>query len=266
MPPIPASMPADMPDIPAIPRIAAEAAATKVPMVPAYAVLPRVRRPLAAAFRALIALTAATGVTITLCAGSPLRALTHFTIQSGILAAAVFALSSGRAWTAHRPLPPSLTTGTLLYVTGAGVFHHVILANGSPAGGAAPLTGWQALSNQLLHTALPLAAALDWLLLTRPAPLRPHHAAVWLLFPLAHLTFTLTHGAFLPPNDPTGSPYPFLDPTHHGYTGALSNATILTLACYNLALLLIAVDRIRPGPGPRRRPPKTGFRLQPPVG
>ncbi|GAB2956810.1 Pr6Pr family membrane protein [Streptomyces pseudoechinosporeus] len=258
---IPAPIPADMPDIP---RIAAEAAATKVPVVPAYAVLPRVRRPLAAASRALIALTAAAGVTITLFAGSPLRALTHFTIQSGILAAAVFALSSGRAWTARRPLPPSLTTGTLLYVTAAGVFHHVILANGSPAGGVDPLTGWQALSNQLLHTALPLAAALDWLLLTRPAPLRPHHAAVWLLFLVAHLTFTMAHGALLPPNDPTGSPYSFLDPTHHGYIGALSNATILTLTCYTLALLLIAVDHIRPGP--RRRPSKTGFRLQPPVG
>ncbi|NGO14074.1 integral membrane regulator [Streptomyces sp. HC44] len=260
-----APIPADIPNIPAIPGMAADAAAAAVPPVPAYAVVPRVRRPLAATFRALIALTATAGVAIELITGSPLQALSHFTIQSGILAATVSALSAWRAWTARRPLPPSVIAGTLLYVVGAGLVHHVILSNGSLplalTGNIDTLTGWPALSNQLLHTVLPIAAALDWLLLTRPGPVRLRDAAVWLLFPLAYLTFALTRGALLPPNAPTRYPYPFLDAPRHGYVEVLTATGILSLACYTLALLLIALDHIRPSP--RHRPPEN--RISPPA-
>ncbi|WP_323186653.1 Pr6Pr family membrane protein [Streptomyces sp. NBC_00878] len=253
-----APIPADIPDIPVIPGIAARAAAV-VPVVPADAVIPRVRRPLVAAFRLLVAGTATAGVVLALLLASPSRVLSHFTILSGIVVAAVFTASAWRAWTARRPLPSAVTAGTLLYAVGAGVVHHVILANGSSAfsmtSDAETLTGWHAVANQLLHTAVPVMAVLDWLLLTRPGPLRLHTAATWLILPAAYLAFTLARGALLPPNAEARYPYSFLDVPRHGYVEALGNATVLGLACYALALLLVVLDHIRPGPR-RHRPPE----------
>ncbi|MEV0219934.1 Pr6Pr family membrane protein [Streptomyces sp. NPDC050704] len=254
-----APIPADIPGIPALPRIAAGAAAATVSVVPADAVVPRVRRPLTAAFRLLVALTAAGGVALALVLGSPLRVLSYFTIQSSILVAAVFALSACRAWTARRPLPPSVTAGTLLYAVFAGLVYHLVLADDASTfamtGDLDTLTGWHALTNHLLHTVVPVAAALDWLLLTRPGPLHPHHAVAWLAFPVAYLAFVLTRGALLPPDTAARYPYPFLDVPQRGYVEVLGNATVLGLACYALALLLVALDHIRPGPR-RRRPPE----------
>ncbi|MGA5409464.1 hypothetical protein ACPCSC_19650 [Streptomyces lavendulocolor] len=68
--------------------------------MPAPAVVPPVRRPYAAAFRPLIAAAAVTGTVIDLTLAEPARVLSHFTIQSNLLLAAVLALSArapGRA-------------------------------------------------------------------------------------------------------------------------------------------------------------------------
>ncbi|MGP4047108.1 Pr6Pr family membrane protein [Streptomyces sp. 2A115] len=256
-----APIPADIPDIPAIPGIAASAAATTASVVPADAVVPRVRRPFVAAFRLLIALTAAAGITLDLLLGSPPRVLSYFAIQTALLVTVVFTLSARRAWTARRPLPPSVTACTLLYAVATGLVYHLILANDAITfsmtsdAGAGALTGWHALTNQLLHTVIPVAAALDWLLLTRPGPLRPQDAAVWLVFPVTYVAFALTRGALLPPDAPARYLYPFLDVPQRGYVEVLGNATVLGLACYALAVLLVALDHIRPGPR-RRRPPE----------
>ncbi|MFD5627084.1 Pr6Pr family membrane protein [Streptomyces sp. NPDC127072] len=262
-----APIPKDIPELPAIPGIPAP-----VPfLVPATAVVAPVRRPLAATFRILVALTAATGVAIDLILGDPLRVLSYFTVQSSLLVAVVFIASAGRAWTARRPLPGVVTGGTLLYISITGLVYHLILANESSVfsmtGDAAPPTGWQAVANHLLHTVTPIAAAVDWLLLTRPAPLALRHAATWLLYPLAYLVFSLARGAMVSPGSPARYLYPFLDVDRHGYPGVLANALLLGLAFYALALLLVTLDHLRPDPVRRRsRHPETGFRLQPPVG
>ncbi|MER6135328.1 Pr6Pr family membrane protein [Streptomyces sp. NPDC001815] len=253
-----APIPADIPDIPRIPGIAASAAAATVSVVPADAVVPRVRRPLVAAYRLLVALAAAAGVALDLVLGSPSRVLSYFTIQSSILVAVVFAFSAWRAWTARRPLPPAVTACTLLYAVGTALVYHLLLADNSSTfsmtGDIETLTGWHALTNQLLHSAIPVAVALDWLLLTRPGPLRLHSAAAFLVLPVAYLAFTLTRGVLLPPSTPARYPYPFLDVSQHGFVEVLGNATVLGLACYALAVLLVALDHVRPGPRRHRRP------------
>ncbi|MEU9788322.1 Pr6Pr family membrane protein, partial [Streptomyces phaeochromogenes] len=237
----------------------APTAAPRAPAARGAGGAPRARRPLVAAFRLLVALTATAGVTLALVLGTPSRVMSHFTILSSVVVAAVFTASAWRAWTARRPLSPSITAGTMLYAVGAGLVQHVILANGSSAfsmtGGIETSTGWPALTNQLLHTAVPVMAVLDWFLLTRPGPLRLHTAATWLVLPAAYLAFTLARGALLPPNAPARYPYPFLDVSRHGYVEVLGNATVLGLACYALALLLVALDHIRPVPR-RHRPPE----------
>ncbi|WP_037676914.1 Pr6Pr family membrane protein [Streptomyces griseus] len=261
-----APIPRDIPDLPAIPGIPALLPSA----VPASAVVTPVRRPTTATFRLLIAALAAAGVTIDLILGSPLLVLSHFAIQSNILLALVLTLSARRAWTARRPLPSALTGAALLYALITALVYHLLLADTTPpyslTGAPASHTVWQALAVHILHTAVPVAAVLDWLLLTAPGHLHLRQAVSWLLYPLAYLLFTLARGELLLLPDSAGRYlYPFLDVAHHGYKGTLANALLLGLSFYGLALLLIALDHTRPNPTRHHRV-KTGFRLQPPVG
>ena len=138
--------------------------------VPAEAVVPPERRPLAACFRALVALAAIAGILIDLFIGDPLRVLSYFTIQSNLIVAVVFTLSAWRAWKGLPPLPAWVTTGTVLFITITGLVYHVVLANASSGfsmtNDIASQAGWHTASNNLLHTVTPLAAVADWFLLT----------------------------------------------------------------------------------------------------
>ncbi|MEU4268120.1 Pr6Pr family membrane protein [Streptomyces sp. NPDC026092] len=218
--------------------------------VPASAVIPTVRRPVAAVFRALIALAAATGVVIECVMGSVPVVLSFFTIWSNIAVAVVFALSARRAWIGRPPLPAVWTGGVLLCISVVGLVFHLVLANGSSefnqAAEIAKLTGGKAVANQLLHTVTPIGAALDWLLLTLPGALRWRHAAQWLAAPAAYLTFALIRGAVLSPDVPTRYTYPFIDVTRYGYAGVTVNALVLGLAFFALGLAIVGLDHVRP--------------------
>jgi hypothetical protein len=260
-----APIPRDIPDLPAIPGMPALLPSP----VPATAVVEPVRRPLIAVFRLLTALTAITGVTIYMLLGSPLRLLGYFAIQSSILLALAMLLSARRAWTARRPLPAALTGAVLLYTLITALVYHLLLANATTPfvmtdSPAAASSLWHSAANHLLHTAVPAAAMVDWLLLTAPGTLRLRRAPGWLLYPLAYLIFSFLRGELLLPGTPGRYLYPFLDVEAHGYKGVLGNALLLGLSFYALAVLLVALDHARPNPLRHRF--KTGFRLQPPVG
>ncbi|MFF0115856.1 Pr6Pr family membrane protein [Streptomyces prasinus] len=265
-----APIPRDIPDLPVIPGRRTNLMPSSPP---AGAVAPPARRPLTAVYRLFLALAALAAVTVEILLGGPARVLSHFTIQSTLLLAAVTLASAGRAWTARRALPGALTGAALLYVVAAALFHHVLLADAAPAytmtgpaatadpaGTAGTLA---ALAPPALHTLLPVAAVLDWLLLSPPARIRLVHAAAWLLYPTAHLVLVLTIGGLLPAG-PARYLYPFQDPGRHGHPYVLGVSLLLLLALYCLALALIALDRTRPDP--LRLGAKTGFRLRPPVG
>ncbi|MFI7016859.1 Pr6Pr family membrane protein [Streptomyces sp. NPDC050164] len=254
-----APTPRDIPDLPAMPG----KPALKPSPVPATAVVAPVPRPAAAAFRLLVALAAAGGVTLDVLLGDPSRALGYFAIQSNILLALVMALSARRAWTASRPLPGAVLGATLLYVAIAALVHHLLLMNeASPFSltgeAAAAPTGWQAVAHHTLHTLTPIAAVLDWLLLTAPGRLHLRRASTWLLHPLACLAFSLTRGELLLPGTPDRYLYPFLDVDQDGYKKVLGNALLLGLSFYALAIL-VALDHARPNRLRHRW--KTGFRL-----
>ncbi|WP_367321701.1 Pr6Pr family membrane protein [Streptomyces sp. HUAS ZL42] len=255
-----APIPRDIPDLPAVPG------RPKRPpsRVPASAVVAPARRPLVAAFRLLTAAAAAGAVAVDLTLGSPLRVLSHFSVQSGILLAVVLALSARRAWTARRPLPSALTGATLLYAVITMLGHHLLPATPAYSITGTSAAGWESLADPILHTAAPVAAILDWLLLTAPDHLHLRQAGKWLLYPAAYLAFTLVRAELLLPGTPGRYLYPLLDVDRHGYQAVLTNALLLSLALYALALLLVALDHTRPNPVRPR--PKTGFRLRPPVG
>ncbi|MEU8679020.1 Pr6Pr family membrane protein [Streptomyces sp. NPDC048560] len=227
-------------------------------------------RPFAAAFRALVCLAAVTGVVIDLGTGPPLQILSHFAIQANLLVAVTFAWSAHRARRGGPPLSPWLAGGVLALIAITGLVHHLILANSAGAFSMtdAPghaITGLRTVSHQLLHTVTPLAAALDWLLLTTPRTLRLRFIPLWLLHPVAYLAFALTRGARLSPGSEPRYPYPFLDVDAYDYPGVLTNALALGLLFAALATLLVGLDRVRPeawGPPPSRRnrisPPAAG--------
>ncbi|MFJ5530077.1 Pr6Pr family membrane protein [Streptomyces sp. NPDC093261] len=252
-------IPKDIPDLPAVPGVQ-----TVLPSaVPATAVVIPVHRPKVGTYRLLVALTAAAAVALDLRLGSPTRVLGYFTIQVNVLLVLVFVLSAWRARTAQRPLPALVTGGTVFYALIAGLVYHVLLVNepgpfsliGQP--GTHPI--WQALTSQILHSLIPLAALFDWLALTSPAPLSVRQARKWLLYPIAYLAFSLIRGERLPPGAPDRYLYPFLDAGRLGYRSVLANALLLGLAFFTVALLMVAVDHLRPDPTRRRS--KTGFRL-----
>ncbi|MGA5063366.1 Pr6Pr family membrane protein [Streptomyces exfoliatus] len=224
--------------------------------VPASAVMPPAPpRPYAAAFRGLIALSAATGLVIECVYGNVLVVLSFFTIWSNILVALALGWGAVRAWTRRPPLPALWTGGVLLCITVVGLVFHLVLDNEASefnqAAEIARLTGAKAVANQLLHTVTPIGTALDFLLLTLPGALRWQHAAQWLAIPGLYLAFALTRGALLSPGAPTRYTYPFLDVTAHGYAAVLTNAVVLGSAFYALGLAIVGLDRVRPAP---RRP------------
>ncbi|TDT35141.1 hypothetical protein EV562_10980 [Streptomyces sp. BK208] len=247
-----APIPRDIPDLPPIPGHVV----LPPTVVPARAVLIPARRRPVAVFRVAIALLALTGVTIELLTGGdPVTAvLSTFTVQSGILLALVMLVSARCAWSGQHPLPGALTGAALFYVAAAGLVQHALPAGASPlfatSGGAGP--AWQTVATHLLHTAVPVAAALDWLLFTAPGRLHLRHAPAWLLYPLAYLAFSLARGELLRPGSQDRYLYPFLDVARHGYKAVLGNALLVGLALYALAVLLVALDHLRPSP--LRRP------------
>ncbi|MDT0452766.1 Pr6Pr family membrane protein [Streptomyces hesseae] len=223
-------------------------ARTGLPDTEAVPAAPTGRRPVAAAFRALIALAALTGIALdTIESGDLLRLFSYFTIQSNILLAIACAWSAHRAWTGRPALSPRITGGALLYISITGLVFHFVLSNDSSGFAmTSERTPLESIANHLLHTATPLAAALDWLVLTAPGAFLLRHAGQWLLYPLLYLPFALIRGALLDPGTEGRYPYPFLDVDLHGYAGIAQNAIVFGLAFYALALTLVLLDRVRP--------------------
>lgn len=203
-----------------------------------------------AAFRALIAAAALTGLVIECAYGSVPVVLSFFTIWTNILVAVVFGLSAVRVLRREPDVAPFWRGGVLLFILTTGLVFHLVLANPSSPFNVVEdldkLSGAKAVSNQLLHTVTPIGAVLDFLLLTAPRTLRPRYAVQWLAYPLLYVVFALIRGALLSPDVPTRYTYPFIDAAQYGYTRVALNALVLGLAFYALGLALIAADRYRP--------------------
>ncbi|MCQ4081180.1 Pr6Pr family membrane protein [Streptomyces sp. RB6PN25] len=215
---------------------------------PGLASRPRRRRhPAAAAVRTLIAAAAALGIALD-ALGAPravglLHLLASPVIEANALVAVVCAAAALRAATGRTTLPAGLTGAAVLYITATALVYHLALGHDH---GASAHTGTQTITGSLLHTAVPLAVAADWLLLTPAGRYRLRHSFRWLLYPSAYLAFVLTRGALLTPGTRHRYPYPFLDAGAHGYHRVLLDAMQLGVALWLLALGLVGLDHLRP--------------------
>ncbi|MEV0602155.1 Pr6Pr family membrane protein [Streptomyces sp. NPDC050315] len=227
-------------------------------LTPSSAVAPHARRPLAAVLRVLLAAAAATGVALEIGLSADLpRVLSDFSVQAGAAFALCALWSAYRIGSGRRPVSPRITGALLLYVLAAALLRHTHLAQPGAGGSTLPdassPTG--TVADQLLHTAVPLGAVLDWLLLTTPRQYRLRHTWQWLAYPVLYLLFALLRGALLTPGTPGRYPWPLLNPATHGYPTVLLHALLAFLALSLLATALLAIDQFRP------TPPRPGYRI-----
>jgi FAR-17a/AIG1-like protein len=156
----------------------------------------------------------------------PQNFFSYFTVDSNILAAAVF-LAGAWAVLASRDLGArhELARGVVLVCMAAtGVVYALLLRETATRN--AFNVAW---SNDVLHIVLPIAVVLDFVLLPPSRRLALAGALAWLAFPVAWLAYTMIRGSVV-----DWYPYPFLDPTRHG--------TLAVIAyCAGIAMFMAAL-------------------------
>jgi hypothetical protein len=182
--------------------------------------------------------------------------LSHFTVQSNLLVAAVL-LASAVGDASSRPLAWLRGAGTV-YLVVTGLVYAFVLAH-SPLSMDGP---W---NNTVVHRVVPVAVLLDWLLFAPRIRIGFAAALGWLAYPLAFVVYTLVRG------DITGFyPYSFLNPTRPGgYESVATWSAGLLVGTAALALVVAARTRpSRPGgdalTGRAHAAPPPSHRLDPP--
>ncbi len=154
----------------------------------------------------------------------------YFTIQSNLFAAAVL------LWGAVRPhgreaLRALLRGAAVLYLLVTGLVYALLLAHLK-----ASFVPWV---DFILHRLAPVALAVDWLVDRPGRAITIRRAALWLVYPLAYLAYTLARGLV------TGwYPYPFLNPGKSGGYGTVAAwSGALAAGIVALAGLVLLVGR-----------------------
>lgn len=155
--------------------------------------------------------------------------LTNLLVAFALLAPAIDARGVLGRWMAGEGVRAAVT----MYAMVVGLTYHLLLARvWSPE-------GWWWLADTLLHTAMPLAMLVDWLLFTPKGRLRWLDAVKWLLFPAVFGAWTLAHGAL------SGwYPYWFIDVGELGLERAAINFAGLLAVFLVLGLAVVAIDRV----------------------
>lgn len=187
-----------------------------------------------AAFLVCLAAMASLGFQIAIIAegsGSLVASLSavsqYFTILTNlfvVLAMAAVALGA--------PVPGRLLRALLVAILGVGIVYHAVLARlWNPQGLAY-------VADQGLHTVVPAAALLWWLVFA------PKGGAGWsdlvsgIVWPILYCVYALTRAHW------SGFyPYPFLDLDALGWSGLLRSVAVLTLAFVALSATVAGLDR-----------------------
>jgi hypothetical protein len=137
-----------------------------------------------------------------------------FTIESNILAVFVLLLSNtfqGKRWELVRG-------AATLYMTTTGLIY-VFLLSGLEQSLQTTIP-WV---NAVLHYVTPVIMFLDWFIDKPKNYISFKTGLYWVAFPLAYLAYSLVRGAIT-----NWYPYPFLNPSQHGYLGVAATSLIIT--------------------------------------
>jgi len=167
---------------------------------------------------------------------TPSRYFAYFTIQTS-LADAVVLVAGGVVALRHASDTALLTTVRMaiaVYAVVTGSVYAVLL-RGIPQEGFVGVP-WP---NEVIHVAVPIAIAVDWLVVPGSRRLPWTAILVAVAYPLAWAAVTLLRGAA------TGwFPYPFLQPDGPGGWGGVA-LYVLGIAVLVLALAVVAIARTR---------------------
>lgn len=147
----------------------------------------------------------------------PLHYFSYFTIDSNLLAAAVFLILAARR--GERSAGFEMVRGVaVICMTVTGIVFTVLLS-GTDVDTAIP---WV---NDVVHSIMPIVVAVDWLLDPPRTRLTYRQGLTWVIYPAIWLVYTLVKGPIV-----DKYPYPFLDPVNGGYG---------TVAIYCVAILAV---------------------------
>ncbi len=158
----------------------------------------------------------------------------YFTVESNLLAVvslvlSSFALAVGRS---SRGLDFFRGAVTLYMTTTILIF--IVLLSGYPSSELTAVP-WD---NTVLHYIMPIVVIVDWLLASPASTIGIRSALVWLAFPLAYLAYSLIRGPIA-----DWYPYPFMNPSTHGYLGVAVTSIVIAVIIGFLAWVISTVPR-----------------------
>jgi hypothetical protein len=155
--------------------------------------------------------------------------LSYFTVESNSLGAAILILSAlALAGGKQGRLIAMLRGASTLNMILVGALVTLLLSGIEDAEFTA--VPWD---NIVLHYMVPIVVALDWLIDIPEVCMPFKQALAWLLFPMAYLMYSLKRGHVV-----NWYPYPFLDPSNHGYITVATLSVALAVAAAGLAWVL----------------------------
>jgi hypothetical protein len=147
----------------------------------------------------------------------PLHYFSYFTIDSNLLAAALFLILAVRRGQRSPGFEMARGVGVICMTVTGIVF--TVLLSGTDVDTAIP---WV---NDVVHSVMPIVVAVDWLLDPPRMQLTYRQGLTWVIYPAIWLAYTLVKGPIV-----DKYPYPFLDPANGGYG---------TVAIYVVAILAV---------------------------
>ena len=162
----------------------------------------------------------------------------YFTIESNALAVLSLVLSSFAAVAGGTSDRLRFFRGAVTVFMTTTILIFIVLLSGFPASELTAVP-WD---NTVLHYIMPLAIILDWLLVNRRQPIQFRRALLWLAYPLLYLLYSLIRGPIV-----GWYPYPFMDPSLHGYLRVILTSVIIALVLAGITALLARAPAWIPG-------------------
>jgi hypothetical protein len=135
----------------------------------------------------------------------PLNFFSYFTIQSNLIAVAVFIVGATRRNSEPTRGWDLVRGAAVVYITVTLVVFALLLSGTD----VDTTNSWV---NAVVHQLMPIAVIADWLLDPPRRQITFRDSLVWLVYPLAWMAYTLLRGPIA-----GWYPYPFLDPATGGY-------------------------------------------------
>ncbi len=126
----------------------------------------------------------------------------------------------------------SVQTAVALYILIVGIVYNTTLR------GLVELMGWEKLSDNIVHVAVPVLYVLYWFVFVRRGVLQWKDTVNWIYFPVVYLIYSLIRGAAV-----GWYPYPFLNATRLGYGKVLLNIGIVLAVFLIAGTILVVINR-----------------------